>query len=595
MKSIFSKLMLSFISTILVVIIIVGTFFSSMLKSYITNQKKSELISKGKTVVSITSRYLNNFMDRYTFAYTISSIDDVIGSRTVILDKSGNIIHLPSSSKNNRTDESTIVLTKDDLNKLFGGETITKESKSISNELLLTVCIPVYLSNNTSSPMAAVVLSAPLDTSSVVDRTTRILIISVLLALIIAISVSYIFSRNLSSPIKKISISARNIADGNYGNKLDIKRDDEIGSLASSFNYLDDKLRNTIDDLTAEKSKLSDILWAMEEGVIALENNMNIIQLNPAAASLLNLQNKSTEDLVNSLGDDIVDCIKDTLKTGINHNVTLHTNTGSEISVRTSPLRFNSDAIYGTVILLQDISASVKLEKMRRDFVANVSHELRTPLTSIMGFIEPLIDGTADTEEIRHKYCLIIKNETHRLQRLINDLLDLSRLQSGKIKLDLQRLDMNDLINNISMRFEPLLRSKNITLSHKVLTDNTWVLADGDRIEQLMVIFIDNAVKYTPENGHITTVISKDNSDELTRISITNSGPGIPKEDIEFVWDRFYKVSKSRTDKQSGTGLGLAIAKSILEMHGQTPSVDSVLGSYTTFSFPLQVAYPADN
>lgn len=590
MKSIFFRLMLSFLAVIILVIVVISIFFSQLLKDYFVDQRETELENKGSQIVTLSRDFLNGNIDEDTFSYLISSIDDVVDSRTLIIDRFGFVINPPFNHDDyGITDPSKgMKFDVSDIAQIFNGYTVTKSGYSVFyKEPMITVGVPIYSGSKKSSIIGAVIMSSPVTgVTEALNKAYIMLVLACMGALAFSLFSAYFLSRTLSKPIHVISKAALEIAEGNYLKRVNIRRRDEIGNLATTFNYLTGKLNDTILDLNNEKRKLSDILYSMEEGLIAVDSRLNIIHINPAARHFLSMEQTSSALTDKSYGKDIMTNAMDVLKAGstksYNHSVTdkIHLN------ILISPLKYQNGHIYGAIILLQDVSESVRLEKMRRDFVANVSHELRTPLTSIRGFIEPLIDGTVDDDTTRTKYHEIIRDETLRLERLINDLLDLSRLQSGKTTLDMQRIDIIELISNVSAKFKPIFDSREIDFMFDKPDGFIFILADGDKVEQLMIIFIDNAIKYTPPGGSIR--ISLAQHEELVGISIKDTGVGIPEEDIPYIWDRFYKVDKSRTGKSSGTGLGLSIAKNIIELHGQRVTVESKVGEGTAFEFTMK-------
>lgn len=248
----------------------------------------------------------------------------------------------------------------------------------------------------------------------------------------------------------------------------------------------------------------------------------------------------------------------------------------------------SSRTILGSVGILQDISQAEQLEKMRRDFVANVSHELRAPLTVIRGYTEALLDEVIDKKEEPDKYYQIIRQETLRLERLIIDLLDLSRLQSGKAELDMESVDLETISRSVLEKFTPLAGEKQVQLTLRSDFSPFLVQGDGDRLEQLIIIFIDNALRHTYQGGKISINLKGEDREALVRISDT--GEGIPEEDLPYIWERFYKVDKAHTPSLGGTGLGLYIAREIIHLHGGTTRVESKPGEGAAFEFTLKRA-----
>lgn len=225
-----------------------------------------------------------------------------------------------------------------------------------------------------------------------------------------------------------------------------------------------------------------------------------------------------------------------------------------------------------------------RMEQMRRDFIANVSHELRSPLTSMRGFIQGMLDGTI-TGEHRERYLQIVFDETNRLTRLVNDLLDLARMESGKLDIELTVFNLNDVIDRVIDRLEPQISSRNILMETELLSGQVLVQADRDRIVQVLTNLLDNAIRFTPSRQLIT--VENWREDNKIYVAITDTGAGIPAEDLPHIWDRFHKADKARTRSKGGTGLGLAIVKHLIEAHGEEISVTSELNKGTRFTFSL--------
>jgi signal transduction histidine kinase len=240
----------------------------------------------------------------------------------------------------------------------------------------------------------------------------------------------------------------------------------------------------------------------------------------------------------------------------------------------------------------QMAAALENLEEMRRGFVANVSHELRTPMTSIRGFIEGILDGTIPPERQNH-YLIIVRDETKRLNRLVNDLLDLAKMEAGEMKLNIMPLDINELLRKCVINLETLLLEKDLTVDADFEEENMLARADADAIERVAYNLMHNAIKFTPNGGElgIRTHVQKDKIE----ITISDSGIGIDKDELDMIWDRFYKSDKSRGRDKTGTGLGLAIVRNIINEHGQKIWVESTPGKGTAFTFTLERAYEEDD
>ncbi|MEW6275707.1 MAG: ATP-binding protein [Bacillota bacterium] len=250
-----------------------------------------------------------------------------------------------------------------------------------------------------------------------------------------------------------------------------------------------------------------------------------------------------------------------------------------------APLRGRDGAIYGAVGIIKDVTEARKLEQLRRDFIADVSHEIRTPLTSIQGFTEALLDEVTADKAVQAEYLKVIHQESLRLGRLINELLDLARLESGKVSWDLNPIDIPDLFAGVLLKLKPQLEEKNLRVEQKIPADVPVLPGNEERIEQVLINLVQNAIRFSPPKGVIKMQASF--SGQQATISVSDQGPGIPEEDLPHIWERFYRVEKSRSRALGGTGLGLAIVKQIVELHGGKVLVSSREGAGSTFSFTL--------
>lgn len=413
-----------------------------------------------------------------------------------------------------------------------------------------------------------------------------IIITSMLTAGLLAMVIAWIMSRHITRPILHLTAESKNLASGRYGKTVSITQNDEIGELAATLNIMSQKLYQTITELRDEKLKLTQIIAGIGEGIIAVDDQGNIVHHNKALLELLGLpfwDIHSSNPRLMQLMQMLTDAVRD------GNQQTATWKTADERIIRgviwpiTNPDGINS----GAVGLVRDISESERLEQMRRDYVANISHELRTPLTGIRGMVEPLMDGLMETEEERMDCYNIIYQETMRLEKLIGEMLDMSRLQSGKTQIDLEPMDVNGIILGAIRR----LKERADTQKVKLIADckaTSGVMGNEDRIMQVLIILLDNALSFTPEGGTIT-VTSRDEDGHVI-VGVSDTGSGIDPKDLPYIWERFYKADKSRMRSTTGTGLGLSIAKLATELMGGSITASSEPGSGATFEFTLKPA-----
>lgn len=349
------------------------------------------------------------------------------------------------------------------------------------------------------------------------------------------------------------------------------------------------ELNSRINRLENENSQIQAILGSMVEGVIAVDKDTKVISVNPAVEKIFHLLRKETEGklfLEAFRNNGISELINNVLnkKEFISTELNLAWPLQRIFLCNASPI-FENNSISGCLVVIHDITEIRRLEKVRSDFVANVSHELKTPLTSIKGFVETLLEGAIEDKQNSYNFLKIIQNHTERLNSLINDLLDLSFIESKKASLKIEEFKIRDLLDEVLCAFRSQINKKLIEV-YNGLAVGLSVRADRDRIEQVLVNLIDNAIKFNREKGFIK-IYAEDLKDKI-KITVEDSGSGIPQKDNPRIFERFYRVDKARSRELGGTGLGLSIVKHIVELHGGTVGVESIegLGSQFCFSLP---------
>jgi PAS domain S-box-containing protein len=384
---------------------------------------------------------------------------------------------------------------------------------------------------------------------------------------------------------------ALQMSEGNFDKRIYITDDSEIGSLSDSMNHLAEKLKVTIDDLTQERNKLKHVLTGMEEGVLVINEEKNIILSNQSFSDLFAIKE-------NLLDRDLSQVIKkEEPKRGFDRVLSTGEAQQDEFSLQSNgierrilvnyaPISLQENQIWAVVALFNDISERWRFEKLQQDFVANVSHELKSPLSSIKGSTEVLLDGVVQDKERQREYLNIVLEETNRLSRMVEEILDLSEMNTKQASLTMQEVKINQFLVTIKKFFNKQFADSKDKLKLVLLEDDYKYKLDKEKIKQVLLNLLDNAYKYSPDNKAIIMGVEEKN-DKL-QLWVTDSGPGIPEEELKDIWKRFYKVDKARTPgKKKGSGLGLSIVKQIVEQHGGEAFVESDLGAGSTFGFYL--------
>lgn len=420
------------------------------------------------------------------------------------------------------------------------------------------------------------------------EAFNNIIKLSMVIAVILSLIFGYALSKTITVPIVNLMHKARKMAAGDFDQMVEVKSEDEIGKLTKTFNFMARELKNTLNQISREKSKIETILNFMTDGVIAFDINGEVIHINPAAKRILEIDDFSFDFNEFSKKYELGVSIEEIqyLEKYSTKEVVIDI---GEKFVRMYFALFTDkeNNAEGIIAVLHDITEEQKLENMRKEFVANVSHELRTPLTSIKSYSETLLDGALEDREAAEKFLGVINSEADRMTRLVKDLLQLSRLDNRQMKWNMQEFSFEDLVKSCVEKVRFSSKEKNQTLECFTIGEITNIVGDKDRIEQVVLNILTNAIKYTPVEGKITIYIGKMYGDVYVKVA--DSGIGIPKEDTSRIFERFYRTDKARSREMGGTGLGLAIAKEIVEAHNGKISVSSELGKGTEVTVRLPI------
>jgi two-component system phosphate regulon sensor histidine kinase PhoR len=431
-----------------------------------------------------------------------------------------------------------------------------------------------------------------------VDASTQRLWNALILGLIIIFSITLIiiirFAQGITLPIEKITRIVEEITSFNFSSRAIEHDQDEIGKLGQAINTMSQSLDQQLQRIFDDENRFKTVLDNMITGIIMLDADYRISLLNKQAEKMIDYDKKyllgqSYTVVKHPLELPILidQCLQ--TKTGIREELTIYYPYERIVELNIVPLKMLNNEICGMMIMIHDISIIRKLEMMRREFVANVSHEIKTPLTALKGFAETLLAGAIDERETARSFLQIIYNEANRLNRLITDILQLSKMESGQYKLQFSAIELKPFFEKVELMMVTQAKQKSILLRLNV-PDGLFIEADEDLLMQIMINLVTNAINYTPHGGRV--VIRAQYADSnLDRIlfEVSDTGIGIPKQDQERIFERFYRVDKARSRESGGTGLGLSIVKHLVELHQGIITVESQTDTGSTFKiiFPL--------
>ena len=428
-----------------------------------------------------------------------------------------------------------------------------------------------------------------------------IILQAMFVGILIAILLSFFLAKAITSPIQRLTWGTRLVAEGDFTQPIEVNSRDELGILTENFNYMKDQLKDTLDAVSGEREKLQTVLAGLRDAVFTFSADGTLLHWNDSAAQLY--RNSFAQE-----GDASLDvCLEEMDIPLVRENGKLRLTSPDAAAERTQDGIVFRDRIFagrvfdvsfgviryaegrkkvpGCILIAHDVTGRYELDESRREFVANVSHELRTPLTSIKGATETILSDPDMEEEMREYFLDMVLSESDRMTRIVSDLLVLSRLDNKRTQWQVEVFDMPASVHRLCEVMRTDLEAHGHTITCTVEENLPPVTGDRQRLEQVFINIISNAIKYTPEGGRIDVVLFRENDKLVT--TVADNGVGIPDEDIAHIFERFYRVEKSRTSDTGGTGLGLAIAKELVEAHGGQISLQSRLNEGTKVRIDL--------
>jgi two-component system phosphate regulon sensor histidine kinase PhoR len=408
----------------------------------------------------------------------------------------------------------------------------------------------------------------------------RVMLVGGLVALLAACGIGLFVARRVTEPVVQMQAIARRMSDGDFTARVPVRSPDEIGALGRALNAMAARLREKIQDIEQEQAKTTAILDGMVEGVVAVDGRDTILLMNERVRAMFGLgpargERKPFLEVIRNA--DLHRILHESRAAGegsvSHHELRLASPIERRLQVNAVPLRLAPDET-GVVMVLHDVSELRRLEQVRTEFVANVSHELRTPLTAIQGYLETLLGGALEERANARRFLEIVFRHTERLGRLLNDLTDLSNIELGKVSLKLAPTRLDEVVESVLAIIGPKADAGRVALATDLPAALRPVLADRDRLAQILINLVDNAVKYTPDGGRVT-VRASERAGGGVEIAVIDTGVGIPPGDLPRITERFYRVDRARSRELGGTGLGLAIVKHLVLAHGGELRIES--------------------
>ncbi|WP_342512241.1 ATP-binding protein [Sporosarcina sp. FSL K6-1522] len=563
-NSIVGKLWATILLLVSFVLFIVTALLLEFLDNFHTQQAEDSLRREAATISKIV-------IDHESKSSMQLIIKDILDDETnaMITDASGEVVHTFHNGLNKEQIEQKIL-----------SESLFSTNQKSGTPVLKEMIMPSILEENVMEQY--LVLSYPVEEAQAIvgsviiyqsleavhrttKQTTNIVFLSAFIAFVLTTFFAFFLSTRITSPLRGMRQAALELSKGNFDTRLPVMQNDEIGQLATAFNQMGRQLKYHVELISQDKEQLASILTSMTDAVITFNRDYTILLSNPQAERVL--QNwhfkKAADD--GAIPPEILHMLEHVLTFAEEIEDELELG-GRFYAISISPL-YSGDSIRGAVAVLRDMTDQHKLEKLRSDFIANVSHELRTPISLLQGYSEAILDGVTTSDEERDEMVQIIHDESMRMGRLVTDLLDLARMESGHMRLYKDDLPVVPFLERIVHKFMQVARDAQVELAFDYPEGQDIVShVDEDRLEQVFTNLLDNAIRHTPNGGKVTLHLKKHL--DTMEIAVADTGVGIPEEDLPYIFERFYKADKARTRGKGGTGLGLAIAKNIIDSHG---------------------------
>lgn len=576
-KSVVAKLWITIVGMVCIVLLLLSFLLQQFFDNYVYQQQAAELTRLAQTVQTLVDRNeITPGSSQSSNQLAMQFVDERI------------LVEEPLSSSSG-LGQVYQGLSQSERSAFLAGQPIVRRGGEAGSG---TLSVYLRVHNPTMADIGMVQVTQQM---SVLDkplmRIRNLIVLATVLGVLLTTGLAFVISKNLSRPLIQMNQAAEAMGKGNFDKRVEVVTTDEVGRLGRTFNELANELQTTIAALSVEKEQLASILSSLVDGVLAADMTGAITLINPPALRRLSAYRAMVDDV--EFSDKI---LPPNLMAMMRHVFDIREPLEREMTwqardmyVTMSPL-YESDGttMRGVVFVFRDITEEKKLDRLRKDFIANVSHELRTPLSMMQGYTEALLDEFGDDPEQRHEITSIIHDETLRMKRLVNDLLNLAQLQSGQFHMSKEALDLTGVVSRIGRKFAALAADRGIVFDTDTAPVPVWVMADADRLEQVCTNLVDNALRHTRPGGRVH--LSLQQRESTARLRVSDTGTGISQEDLPYIWERFYKADKARTrGVNGGTGLGLAITRHIVLEHGGDIMVESEEGKGTTFivSLPL--------
>lgn len=577
MRKLQFRILAIFIAIFTIFSLSIGLFSINLLQDYAGNSQEEELIKQAKTIASLLPMNADNPTNLEAVTNEATALEMQSDERLTIIDLSGVVVF---DSATNREDLENHSNREEFQAVLAGNEVgVSARNSESTNETLYYVAVPLLGEQNELTGVLR--LSRPVaEINQISEQIKHSLLLFSLLALILTTLITLIITKRIARPINDIMIVAKSLSDKQYEVRYNGNAYGEVADLGQTINELATSLEEQTQEIEQNDKRLFELINHLVIGVMLIDEHRTIKMVNPAMSVILG------EDVTKLVGNSYVEATK---SYGLSHLIEVAYQQNKKqndeiyfyypkdkiVDANIVPIDGKEPGEQNLIVLLYDITEIRRLEKVRTDFVTNASHELKTPVTALKGFSETLLDGAMEDKEVLKQFLEIMLAESSRLDFLVNDILELSKLEQKQVPMNMQEVNLSEAVLATFQLVKQTADEKEMELN-LLEEDTLFITVDNSRLKQILANLINNAVVYTQESGKVTVTIRKENDQAV--ILVSDNGIGIPEDEQDRIFERFYRVDKARSRNSGGTGLGLSIVKYLVENLNGSITIKSKLG-----------------
>ena len=581
-RSIQWRITIWFVLLVIVSMAALGVYLTNSARTSELNNLRSELENEAMITAEASLSSFGEQNEIGNLDVLAKKLGSQIGARVTIITRDGTVLGDSHEDPSTMENHATRPEVREALASGLGGS--TRYSTTLG-EKMMYVAVPI-IDNDKVLGIARVALPLTQVQSSV-NRVIISIVVAMAITTVLVILAAWLIARMTTRPIRELTRASQKIASGEFGHRISVGTKDESGQLAHAFNEMSANLKRSVETISEDRARLTSILDNMADGVILTDIEGNIILTNKAAQRLFGIrgENAKAKPLIEVVREhELNDILKSCLETGREQIAQFDSGTSNKF-LRAIAILIDRERQGGALVLVQDLTELKGLQTMRRELVGNISHEFRTPLAGIKAMVETLQGGAIDDQTAASDFLGRIEAEVDRLAQLVAELTELSRIETGRVELELEPVNLNLLIEEVITQLKPQAERQGLSLKNELAADLPLVQAHKERIRQVIVNLMHNAIKFNRPGGSVSAATKR--FEDTVVIEISDTGTGIANDDLPRIFERFYKADRSRSGH--GSGMGLAIAKHVVEAHGGQIWAESEEGKGSTFSFSLPI------